>query len=323
MNINKKFFRNKNILITGGTGTFGIAMTKFLSSIKTKSIFIYSRDEMKQWHMKELFKNKKNIKYILGDVRDRERLNSVLREKIDYVFHAAATKIVPTSESNPEECIKTNIIGAMNIIEACKINKIKRVIALSTDKASSPINLYGATKLCSDKLFVAQNNKEDFTKFGVVRYGNVVGSRGSIVPYFKSLKNQKFFPITHPEMTRFFVTIEDAVKFSCFSMTKILGGEIFVKKIKSINIIELAKSIKSNAKFKIIGIRPGEKIHEQMIGSDEAFNTLEFKNHFEIYSSLDASIKKLKKGFKTVSKNFIYSSLKSKRFTLSEFKKLT
>jgi len=323
MNFNAKFFLNKNLLITGGTGTFGTAMIKFLiKHSKPKSIYIYSRDEMKQWYLKQKLNNPKNINFILGDVRDKERLNSVLRNKIDYVFHAAATKIVPTSEFNPEECIKTNILGAMNVIDCSKINKIKRVIALSTDKASSPINLYGATKLCSDKLFVAQNYTNNFTKFAVVRYGNVIASRGSIIPFFQSLKKEKYFPITHPDMTRFFVSIEDAVKFSAFGMTKMKGGEIFVKKIKSINILDLARSIKNNAKFKFTGIRPGEKIHEQMIGSDESMNTLEFINHYEILNDLNKNIKNSKPGSKIVKKNFVFSSETSKKFTINEFSKL-
>ena len=300
----QKFFNNKNIIITGGTGTFGTAMINFLlKNSKPKSIIVYSRDEMKQWYLKEnLLKFKNN--------------------KIDYLFHAAATKIVPTSEFNPEECIKTNIIGAMNVIDCCKKNKVKRVIALSTDKASSPINLYGATKLCSDKLFVAQNSENVQTKFGVVRYGNVMASRGSIIPYFKSLINKPYFPITHPEMTRFFLSIEEAVKFSCFGMINMMGGEIFVKKIKSIKITDLAKSIKHNIKFKITGIRPGEKIHEQMIGSDEAINTAEFKDHYEILANVNEKMKRIRKGYKSVDKNFIFSSKTAKKFSINEFRKI-
>lgn len=319
----QKFFNNKNIIITGGTGTFGTAMINFLlKNSKPKSIIVYSRDEMKQWYLKENLLKFKNIKFVLGDVRDKERLDSVLSNKIDYLFHAAATKIVPTSEFNPEECIKTNIIGAMNVIDCCKKNKVKRVIALSTDKASSPINLYGATKLCSDKLFVAQNSENVQTKFGVVRYGNVMASRGSIIPYFKSLINKPYFPITHPEMTRFFLSIEEAVKFSCFGMINMMGGEIFVKKIKSIKITDLAKSIKQNIKFKITGIRPGEKIHEQMIGSDEAINTAEFKDHYEILANVNEKMKRIRKGYKSVDKNFIFSSKTAKKFSINEFRKI-
>jgi len=319
----QKFFNNKNIIITGGTGTFGTAMINFLlKNSKPKSIIVYSRDEMKQWYLKENLLKFKNIKFVLGDVRDKERLDSVLSNKIDYLFHAAATKIVPTSEFNPEECIKTNIIGAMNVIDCCKKNKVKRVIALSTDKASSPINLYGATKLCSDKLFVAQNSENVQTKFGVVRYGNVMASRGSIIPYFKSLINKPYFPITHPEMTRFFLSIEEAVKFSCFGMINMMGGEIFVKKIKSIKITDLAKSIKHNIKFKITGIRPGEKIHEQMIGSDEAINTAEFKDHYEILANVNEKMKRIRKGYKSVDKNFIFSSKTAKKFSINEFRKI-
>lgn len=319
----QKFFNNKNILITGGTGTFGTAMIDFLlKNSKPKSIIVYSRDEMKQWYLKENLLKFKNVKFVLGDVRDKERLDSVLSNKIDYLFHAAATKIVPTSEFNPEECIKTNIIGAMNVIDCCKKNKVKKVVALSTDKASSPINLYGATKLCSDKLFVAQNSENVQTKFGVVRYGNVMASRGSIIPYFKSLINKSYFPITHPEMTRFFLSIEDAVRFSCFGMINMIGGEIFVKKIKSIKITDLAKSIKHNVKFKIIGIRPGEKIHEQMIGSDESINTVEFNDHYEILTNVSEKMKKIRKGYKSVDKNFIFSSKTAIKFSINEFKKI-
>lgn len=319
----RKFFNKKNIFITGGTGTFGTAMINFLiKNSNPKSITVFSRDEMKQWYLKENLSNYKNIKFILGDVRDKERLDSVLNNKIDYLFHAAATKIVPTSEFNPEECIKTNIIGAMNVIDCCKNNKVNRVIALSTDKASSPINLYGATKLCSDKLFVAQNKENTQTKFGVVRYGNVMASRGSIIPYFKSLIKEKYFPITHPEMTRFFLSIEDAVKFSCFGMINMMGGEIFVKKIKSIKITDLAMSIKKNAKFKITGIRPGEKIHEQMIGSDESMNTAESKDHYEILANVGEKNKRIKKGYKSVHKDFTFSSKTAKKFSINEFKKI-
>jgi UDP-N-acetylglucosamine 4,6-dehydratase len=320
----KKFFSNKNIFITGGTGTFGKAMINFLlKSSNPKSIVIYSRDEMKQWYLKQSLSNHKKVKFILGDVRDKDRLEDVLNNnKVDYLFHAAATKIVPTSEFNPDECIKTNVMGAMNVIYCSKRNNIKRVIALSTDKASSPINLYGATKLCSDKLFVAQNSNDIHTKFGVVRYGNVMASRGSIIPYFKSLVNDKYFPITHLEMTRFFLSIEDAVKFSCFSMINMMGGEIFVKKIKSIKITDLAKSIKNKAKFKVTGIRPGEKIHEQMIGSDESINTVEHKYHYEILSNLYEKKKRIKKGYKSVKKDFIFSSKTAKKFVVSEFRKI-
>jgi len=323
MKISSSYFKNKKIFITGGTGTFGTAMINHLiKNFKVKKITVYSRDEMKQWYLKEKLSKNKNIKFILGDVRDKERLTNCM-EGHDYVFHAAATKIVPTSEFNPEECIKTNIIGAMNVIDASKSTRIKRVIALSTDKASSPINLYGATKLCSDKLFVSQNIISDKkTVFGVVRYGNVIASRGSIIPFFNSLKNEKFFPITHVDMTRFFLTIEDAVVFSCFCMKKMLGGEIFVRKIKSIKITDLAKSIKNNVKFKITGIRPGEKIHEQMIGSDESINTAEFRNHYEILPNLKEKNIRLKKDGKKVSDDFIFSSKTAKKFSIQQFGKI-
>ncbi len=323
MELNKKFFLNKRIFITGGTGTFGTSMIKnLLSNYNVNKITVYSRDEMKQWYLREQFSKFKKINFVLGDVRDKERLTNCM-EGNDYVFHAAATKIVPTSEFNPEECIKTNIIGAMNVIDAAKNTNIKRVVALSTDKASSPINLYGATKLCSDKLFVSQNAiSKKKTIFGVVRYGNVMASRGSIIPFFKSLKDHKYFPITHSDMTRFFLTIEDAVAFSCFCLKKMYGGEIFVKKIRSIKITDLAKSIKKDAKFKITGIRPGEKIHEQMIGSDESLNTAEFKDHYEILPNMKEKNLRLKQGGHKVSDDFIFSSMTAKKFTIKQFSKM-
>jgi len=323
MKVNNSYFNNKKIFITGGTGTFGTSMINYLlKNYKVKKITVYSRDEMKQWFQKEKLLGYKNIDFILGDVRDKERLTNCM-EGHDYVFHAAAIKIVSTSEFNAEECIKTNVIGAMNVIEASKRTKVKRVIALSTDKASSPINLYGAAKLCSDKLFVSQNTFTDNkTVFGIVRYGNVIASRGSIIPFFISQKNEKFFPITHMDMTRFFLTIQDAVAFSCFCMQKMIGGEIFVKKIKSIKITDLAKSINPTAKFKITGIRPGEKIHEQMIGSDESINTAEFKDHYEILANVKEKNSRLKTGVKKVDKNFIFSSKTAKKFSIDEFKKI-
>ena len=278
-------FKNKRILITGGTGSFGKAMINYLLDKQLKEIIIFSRDEMKQWTLQENLGKKKNIKFIIGDVRDEKKLSNSMY-KVDYVIHAAATKIVPTAEKNPEECIKTNILGALNVIRASIDNKVKKVISLSTDKASSPINLYGATKLCSDKLFIAKYYENTFTKFSVVRYGNVLGSRGSIIPFFLSIKDSNEFPLTHNDMTRFFLSLEDAVKFVSFCFKEMIGGEIFIKKLPSILIKNLIKCISSNAKIKIIGLREGEKIHEQMIGVDDALYTAEFRNHYEILPDL-------------------------------------
>ena len=299
----------KTILITGGTGSFGGAyLDTVLKKYKPKKIIIYSRDEMKQWFLKEKFKKYENIKFVIGDIRDIDRLNYSMKD-CDYAVHAAATKIVPTAEKNPEECIKTNIIGGMNIIKASLTNKLKKVIALSTDKASSPINLYGATKLCSDKLFTSQYYEKNYTKFSVVRYGNVLGSRGSIIPHFLSVKKKGIFPLTHEDMTRFFLSLDHAVEFVNFCFGKMQGGEIFVKKLPSVKIKELIKLIHSKPKIKIIGLREGEKIHEQMIGIDDSIYTVEFKNHFEILPDLKLKLKKIKilKG-KSVHKDFFYSS---------------
>ena len=301
-------FKNKRVLITGGTGSFGKAMLNFLLKKNLKEIIIFSRDEMKQWMLRETLGNVKNIRFIIGDVRDEQRL-SLAMKNIDFVIHAAATKIVPTAEKNPEECIKTNVNGALNVIKASIDNKVKKVIALSTDKASSPVNLYGATKLCSDKLFISKYYENTFTKFSVVRYGNVLGSRGSIIPLFLSLKQKNIFPLTHPDMTRFFLSLEEAVKFVYFCFNKMIGGEIFIKKLPSILIKDLIHVISSKPKIKIIGLREGEKIHEQMIGVDDSLYTTEFKEHYEILPDLVFKKKKIKifKG-KEVKKNFYYAS---------------
>ena len=313
--------KNKSVLITGGTGSFGTAMTDKLINSKVKKIIIYSRDEMKQWFLKERFKKYFNkIEYIIGDVRDREKVENVTRN-IDYIIHAAATKIVPTAERNPDECIKTNILGAMNIINSAEQNKVKKVIALSTDKASSPINLYGATKLCSDKLFTSKSFNKSNTIFSVVRYGNVLGSRGSIIPFFLSIK-ENILPITHLDMTRFFLSLDEAVNFVLFCFEKMKGGEIFVKKLPSVLITELAKIIKPKAKLKIIGLREGEKIHEQMIGVDDSPYTLEYRSHFEILP--DLNLKKTienQKNCKSVKKDFFYSSKNTEKINLIFLKK--
>ena len=304
-------FKNSNILITGGTGSFGnkfVEMT--LKKFKPKTISVYSRDEMKQWEMALKYEKEKRIKFIIGDVRDKERLKSSLVD-IDYVIHAAATKIIPTAEYNPLECIKTNIIGAMNIIDVCKELKIEKVVGLSTDKASNPINLYGATKLASDKLFVAGNSDHKLNScFSVVRYGNVMGSRGSIIPFFLSLKNGKELPITDKRMTRFMITLEQAVETVWNAFEDMEGGEIYIRKIPSMNIVDIAKTISPKASHKIIGVRPGEKIHEQMIGLEDAPYTYEYKKYYKILPSIhnwSTDKKRVKNGIK-VSEDFIYSS---------------
>ena len=283
--------KNSSILITGGTGSFGQSFVpKTLKKYNPKRLVIFSRDEMKQWEMAKRFKNDKRVRFFIGDVRDKERLHRAL-DGVDYVIHAAATKIVPTAEYNPFECIKTNIIGAMNLIDACIDQKVKKVVALSTDKASGPINLYGSTKLASDKLFVASNSSYASghkTSFSVVRYGNVMGSRGSIIPFFLTLKDQKTIPITDKRMTRFMITLEQGVNLVWLAFNDMIGGEIYVKKIPSIKVTDIAKVIAPNSKFEIIGIRPGEKLHEQMIGYEDSYTTFEYKDHFKILPQLNS-----------------------------------
>jgi UDP-N-acetylglucosamine 4,6-dehydratase (inverting) len=303
---------NKSILVTGGTGSFGnkfITMT--LEKYNPKQIVVYSRDEMKQWDMAERYKNDSRIVFIIGDIRDKEQLIRSLNG-IDYVVHAAATKIVPTAEYNPFECIKTNINGAMNLIDACIEKNINKVVALSTDKASNPINLYGATKLASDKLFIASNPFAVIhnTMFSIVRYGNVIGSRGSVVPFFVSLLDKKEFPITDPDMTRFMLTLEQAVELVWHAFNDMRGGEIYVKKSPSMNILDIAKSVSQNAGFNIIGIRPGEKIHEQMISVEDSPHTFEYEDYYKILPAiynLSEDRSRIGNG-KKVASNFVYSS---------------
>ena len=301
----------KKILITGGTGSFGEKFLTNFSNKKNYEISIYSRDEMKQWHLKnKTFKNTKNFKYILGDIKDKDRLDHAL-DGIDNIVHAAALKIVTTAEENPIECIKTNIIGASNIIDLSLKNNIKKVIALSTDKACNPTNLYGATKLASDKLFTSVNTfSNSKTKFSVVRYGNVVNSRGSLIPFFNELKkqNSSHFPITDKNMSRFLIELKDAVNFVIKSMQIMDGGEIFVKKLPSVNILDIAKVIDPSKKIRFIGIRPGEKINEIMISEDDSRNTLEYSDHYRIIPQLKFNIYKKKMGGKKVSNNFQYRS---------------
>jgi UDP-N-acetylglucosamine 4,6-dehydratase/5-epimerase len=278
-------FDNATILITGGTGSFGKKYTKtLLERYSPKKIIIFSRDELKQFDMQQQFDNE-CMRYFIGDVRDPERLNQAMKG-VDYVIHAAALKQVPAAEYNPMECIKTNIHGAENVIKAAINNNVKKVMALSTDKAANPINLYGATKLCSDKLFVAANNMTGGhpTRFAVVRYGNVVGSRGSVVPFFQKLisSNADHLPITHNDMTRFWITLQGGVDFVLTNFNRMQGGEIFIPKIPSVRITDLAKSLAADLPHKIIGVRPGEKIHEIMCPADDSHLTLEFDDHFVI-----------------------------------------
>ncbi|MCJ8319995.1 MAG: UDP-N-acetylglucosamine 4,6-dehydratase (inverting) [Colwellia sp.] len=285
-------FNGKNILITGGTGSFGKKYTKtLLERYKPNKIIIYSRDELKQFEMQQDF-NQPCMRYFIGDVRDRERLTQVMNG-VDFVIHAAALKQVPAAEYNPMECIKTNINGAENVISAALINNVDKVIALSTDKAANPINLYGATKLVSDKLFIAANNISGANKttFSVVRYGNVVGSRGSVVPFFEKLINEGAaeIPVTHIEMTRFWITLQDGVDFVLKNFSRMFGGEIFVPKIPSMRIIDLAKAMAPKLDIKIVGIRPGEKLHEIMCPSDDSYHTYEYDDHFVIAPSIKFS----------------------------------
>ncbi|NDJ26707.1 UDP-N-acetylglucosamine 4,6-dehydratase (inverting) [Campylobacter sp. MIT 12-8780] len=311
-------FNDKSILITGGTGSFGKTYTKILlNKFKPKKIIIYSRDELKQFEMAQTYKAS-CMRYFIGDVRDKDRLIRAMNG-VDFVIHAAALKHVPIAEYNPMECIKTNINGAQNVIDACLENKVRKCIALSTDKACNPVNLYGATKLASDKLFVAANNivGSDHTLFSVVRYGNVVGSRGSVVPFFKKLIAQgaKELPITDEHMTRFFISLEEGVKFVLKNFERMQGGEIFIPKIPSMKITDLALALAPNLKHKIIGIRAGEKLHEIMIASDDSHLTYEFKDHFVIAPSIkfantniDFSCNALNEKGKKVKPNFSYSS---------------
>lgn len=279
---------NKNILITGGTGSFGhtfVPMT--LSKYNPRRLVIYSRDEMKQWEMAKLYGNDERVRFFIGDVRDKDRLARALNG-IDFVVHAAATKIVPTAEYNPFECVKTNVIGAMNLIDACIDQGVKRVVALSTDKASSPANLYGATKLTSDKLFIAGNSYSgnNDTRFAVVRYGNVMGSRGSVIPFFLSIADKGALPITDDRMTRFMITLEQGVDLVWHAFEDMVGGEIYVKKIPSMKVTDVARAIAPDASHDIVGIRPGEKLHEQMIGPEDAPHTYEYGGHYKILPAI-------------------------------------
>jgi UDP-N-acetylglucosamine 4,6-dehydratase len=304
---------NSSILVTGGTGSFGHAFVPMtLKKYNPRRLVILSRDEMKQWEMAKLFGDDPRVRFFIGDVRDKNRLYRAL-DGIDYVVHAAATKIVPTAEYNPFECIKTNIDGAINLIDACIDKNVKRVVALSTDKASSPINLYGATKLASDKLFVASNSSyagHHETCFAVVRYGNVMGSRGSVIPFFMSIKDSGVLPITDVRMTRFMISLEQGVELVWHAFDDMVGGEIYVKKIPSMKVTDIARVIAPEAKQEIVGIRPGEKLHEQMIGAEDSYSTYEYPKHFKILPQINCwadDQERIKDGLK-VPEGFVYAS---------------
>ena len=301
----------KTILITGGTGSFGKKCTEIiLKRYKPKKLIIFSRDELKQFEMAQQFPDTKYkcMRYFLGDVRDKERLHRAFH-KVDVVIHAAALKQVPAAEYNPTEVIRTNIYGAQNIVNAAADRGVGKIIALSTDKAANPINLYGATKLCSDKLFIAANAfvSGDNSRFSVVRYGNVVGSRGSVIPFFLEKKEKGILPITDPRMTRFWITLDQAVEFVLKSLESMVGGELFVPKIPSMKITDLAKAICPDCKTKIVGKRPGEKLHEVMVPKDDAYNAVEFEDYFVIKSPF-RNFERRFNGGEEVSEDFEYSS---------------
>tara|TARA_B110000027_G_C16113307_1_gene298899 strand:- start:1577 stop:2578 length:1002 start_codon:yes stop_codon:yes gene_type:complete len=318
---------NSSILITGGTGSFGHCFVQLtLKKYNPKRLIILSRDEMKQWEMAKLFEGDPRVRFFIGDVRDKDRLYRALHD-VDFVVHAAATKIVPTAEYNPFECIKTNVIGSMNLIDACINQNVKKVVALSTDKASSPTNLYGATKLAADKLFIASNStyaRGNETCFSVVRYGNVMGSRGSIIPLFISKKDQDELPITDERMTRFMISLDQGVELVWQAFDDMIGGEIYVKKIPSMKVADIARTIAPKAKHKIIGIRPGEKLHEQMISIEDSYSTYEYANYYKILPQINEWQKdnlRIKAG-KKVSEGFVYSSDNNKEWmTKNDFQK--
>lgn len=326
-------FNNKSILITGGTGSFGHKFVDFLlKSASPRKVIIYSRDELKQFEMQQKFTDP-CMRYFIGDVRDNERLKTAMKD-VDYVVHAAALKQVPAAEYNPNECIKTNINGAQNVIDAAIATNVSRVIALSTDKAANPVNLYGATKLASDKLFVAANNISGAVgpRFSVVRYGNVVGSRGSVVPFYRKLiaEGRDRLPVTHPEMTRFWITLDEGVEFVVKSFSRMQGGEIFVPKIPSIRIVDLAEAMSGGTDYELIGIRPGEKLHEIMVPEEMAHHTVEFDDHYVIApaitffdKNLDYTKNKLGEAGRPASDKFEYHSGTNPHFlTIAELREL-
>lgn len=322
-------FKNRTVLISGGTGSFGHEATKVLLKLKPKKIIIFSRDELKQFEMSKKFQSS-NMRFFLGDVRDLDRLNYALNG-VDYVIHAAALKQVPAAEYNPTECIRTNIYGAENIIKASINNKVKKVMAISTDKAANPINLYGATKLASDKLFIAANNFTGGKKtmFSISRYGNVIGSRGSVFNFFREIIEKKIntFPITDSRMTRFWLELNDGIKFVLDNFYRMKGGEIFIPKIPSINILDLAKSLNPNFRAKIIGMRPGEKLHEILLPKDSSHHSYEFKDHYVIAPDYNLklllSFSKNNKGElgEKIKDGFEYNSLNNPHFlTIKQLK---
>ncbi|MFH1428343.1 MAG: UDP-N-acetylglucosamine 4,6-dehydratase (inverting) [Candidatus Margulisiibacteriota bacterium] len=321
----KHLFNGKTILVTGGTGSFGKKMIRIvLDEYGPGQMIVYSRDEMKQFMMQLEFEGYDNLRFVIGDIRDKERLKEAMRG-VDYVVHAAALKIVPSLEHNPSEAVKTNIIGAMNIIECALDQKVQKVIALSTDKACNPVNLYGATKLCSDKLFIAANShtSSGATSFAAVRYGNVVGSRGSVIPFFLEKKKEGVIPITDERMTRFFITLEQGVRFVLKNFERMLGGEVFVPKIPSMSIIDLAKAVAPDCKIKIIGIRPGEKLHEIMISADDARHTIELDDCFVIKPEFSWWDKASHQQANPVADEFSYSSNTNKEWlTIPQLHKL-
>lgn len=315
--------KNKTILVTGGTGSFGKKFTRRALELGVKKIIIFSRDELKQYEMKQEFQDER-IRFFIGDVRDKDRLYRAF-DGVDIVIHAAAMKHVDSCEYNPFEAVKTNIHGAQNIIEAAIDRKVEKVIALSTDKACSPVNLYGATKLASDKLFVAANSYvgEKKTRFSVVRYGNVVGSRGSVVPFFKKIKNTGIVPITDERMTRFWITLEQGVQFVLNNLERMHGGEIFVPKIPSMNIMDLAKAIAPDCKYEIVGIRPGEKLHESMIMEDDARHTREFDTYYVIQPEFSWWTNKYEHEGEPLPHGFSYTSNNNSEWlTVEKLKKL-
>jgi len=302
---------NSSILITGGTGSFGHTfVSTVLRKYNPRRVIVYSRDEMKQWDMAKLYEGEQRVRFFIGDVRDKERLSRAL-DDVDYVIHAAALKIVPTAEYNPFECVKTNINGAMNVIDAAIDKGVKRVVALSTDKASSPVNLYGATKLVSDKLFIAGNAYAGGhnTRFAVVRYGNVMGSRGSVIPFFHSIAGRGSLPITDPGMTRFMVTLEQGVELACHALEDTEGGEIYIRKAPSMKVTDIAGAVDPKAALEIVGIRPGEKLHEQMISAEDSAYTYEYDYYFKILPAINhwGNEKRIKGGRK-VADSFVYAS---------------
>jgi len=313
----------KSILVTGGTGSFGQEFIRTVLKNDVKKVIVFSRDELKQYEMEKRFSDTR-IRFFIGDVRDKDRLYRAF-DGVDIVIHAAALKQVPACEYNPIEAIKTNILGAQNIIDAAIDRKVQRIIALSTDKAANPVNLYGATKLCSDKLFVAANSYagDKETRFAVVRYGNVVGSRGSVVPFFKKVRETGKLPVTDARMTRFWITLEQGVKFVIECLLRMAGGEIFIPKIPSMKVVDLARAIAPWCEIEYIGIRPGEKLHELMITEDDARHTLEYDDYYIILPEFPWWQKKYNRGGKTLPEGFSYrSDTNSRWLTIEELRQL-